>query len=79
MYEMHDWINRKHSTHFKLNLTQYPSKRWGFVGTIPVSLTRERKDHLGFTITDSKIYDTEQEAIIDARANGYELDTLYEK
>ena len=77
MLEMHGYINRPKPTQFKLSLMRYPTGRWGFVGSIPISLTVEKTNSIGQDFRDSKIYETEERAINDAKLNGYKMNTYY--
>ncbi len=77
MLEMHAYINRPKPTQFKLNLMQYPTGRWGFVGNIPISLTVLKTNSIGQDFRDSKVYETEEQAISDATLNGYKMNTYY--
>lgn len=54
-----------------LYLFQYPTGRWGWVGSIPLILCRvnEKKNFCGADYI-SKIYETKDEAIQDANNNG---------
>ena len=77
MYEIHNYVNRPRAENFRLYLQQYPSSKWGFVGTIPICLAEHRTNSIGQDYFDSKIYDTKEEAINDAKLNGYEMGKLY--
>ena len=46
----------------QLAIIQYPSGRFGFVGSVPAALCVEKKYHLGGTIMASKVYNTREEA-----------------
>jgi hypothetical protein len=48
---------------YGLHTIQYPSKRWGYVGTIPEVLCIDKKDHWGMLRKDSPVFETEAEAI----------------
>lgn len=48
--------------HYQVSITQYPSGKWGFVGSLPEALTITRKDHLGHLRQVSKITSTKEQA-----------------
>jgi hypothetical protein len=48
---------------YGLHTIQYPSKRWGYVGTIPEILCIEKKGSFNVPYMDSRTFDTEEEAI----------------
>jgi len=74
---MYEFINRPKAENFSLYLQRYPSGKWGFVGTIPLALAERRTNGIGQDFFDSKVYDTKENAIKDAKLNGYELGKLY--
>lgn len=47
---------------YGLHVIQYPSGRWGYVGTIPEALCIEKNTIYGPTM-NSRVFDTMQEAI----------------
>lgn len=47
---------------YGLHTIQYPSKRWGYVGTVPIELCNERDGLFGKEYP-SKVFNTEAEAI----------------
>jgi len=49
---------------YGLNVIKYPSGRFGFVGTLPEMLTEERTQKNGLKYNCSKVFNTENEAIL---------------
>jgi len=41
---------------------QYPSKKWGIVGSIPVELTQIKTTKLGQEYRDSLVFETQEDA-----------------
>lgn len=60
MYEMHQFINRK--AKFATGLIQYPSGKFGIVGSVPMELTYEGKGSWGEPMRKSMVWDTRDEA-----------------
>lgn len=58
--EISQFVNRK--AKMSTGLIQYPSGKFGIVGSIPFELTEERPYHLGGTMRASKIWNTREEA-----------------
>ena len=50
-------------------IIQYPTGKFGIVGSVPIELTRERKSFTGISHV-SKVWDTEQEVIDDILSAG---------
>jgi hypothetical protein len=77
--EMSAFINQKPATNFRINIIQFPSGRWGFVGSIPLVLTKENKTSLVPGARSSKSYDSKEDALADAAKEGYYEGKLYSK
>jgi hypothetical protein len=48
---------------YGLHIIQYPSKRWGFVGTIPAILCVEKKGSFGEPYYASPSFETKEDAM----------------
>lgn len=72
MYEINAFINRK--GRLATGLIQYPSKRWGIVGSVPSELLIEKPYHLGGTFLDSKSFEMKEEAHNALTAIGFKTD-----
>jgi hypothetical protein len=64
--EMTQYINNK--AKYQLSIIQYPSGRFGFVGSVPADLCEEKPYHLGGTCMKSKVYETKEAAEKDMAA-----------
>lgn len=57
--EIGRFVNSKRS--YSTGLIQYPSKRWGIVGSIPAELAIEKENSQGMKYHDSKVFQTKEE------------------
>ena len=48
---------------YGLHTIQYPSKKWGYVGTIPEVLCVQKIGSFNVPYLDSRVFETEEEAI----------------
>lgn len=56
------------ANNYTLTIMQYPSGKFGFVGSVPPELCEEKKNHIGQKHFASKVYET-REAIEQAKLN----------
>ncbi len=54
------WSGRKQCT-----IIKYPSGKYGFVGSLPLSLTTTKRNSIGQEYQASKVFNTEQQAQIE--------------
>jgi len=50
---------------YSLGIIQFPSKRWGYVGSVPVELTKDNEYH------DSLVFTTKEGAVGEAEKLGF--------
>ena len=58
---------------YQLSIIQYPSGRYGFVGSVPIDLCREVRDCWNVPSFQSKIYESREAAEQEAKGKGYKV------
>lgn len=78
MSEMAAFLNRKRS--YPLCVIQFPSKRWGFVGSVPAALAFEgdpeeaaKRAQFGGRFVKTRAWDTKEEALNEAERLGFKV------
>jgi hypothetical protein len=54
---------------YELNLIQFPSEKWGFVGSVPIELCQLKINHIGQKYYGTKLYNSKEEAEKEAKLN----------
>lgn len=75
--EISQFVNRPQPTAFRINIMQFPSGIWGYVGTIPFALTEENKRSLVPDARQSRHFPTKSGAITAAESAGFKEGRLY--
>ena len=64
---------QQRTTNYGLHLMQYPSMRWGFVGSIPMDLCKEKINSIGQKYFDSIVFDNQKDAETAAAEKGFNI------